>query len=95
MQILQEAGVPAGIVQSAEDLAQDTHLNARGYFVRSKDTGRGLTAADAFPALFTGTRIPRWKAAPLLGEDNHYVFIGLLGLEEGELSSYVERGIIS
>jgi hypothetical protein len=51
--------------------------------------------ADAFPAIFTGTRTPRWKAAPLLGEDNHYVFIGLLGLEEGELSSYVERGIIS
>jgi crotonobetainyl-CoA:carnitine CoA-transferase CaiB-like acyl-CoA transferase len=95
MQILQEAGVTAGVVQSAEDLAQDTHLNARGYFIRSKDTGRGLTMTDAFPAIFTGTRTPRWKAAPLLGEDNHYVFIELLGLEEGELSSYVERGIIS
>jgi crotonobetainyl-CoA:carnitine CoA-transferase CaiB-like acyl-CoA transferase len=95
VQILQEAGVPAGVVQSAEDLAQDPHLNARGYFIRPKDRGRGLTMADAFPAIFTGTRTPRWKAAPLLGEDNHYVFIGLLGLEEGELSSYVERGIIS
>ena len=95
MQILQEAGVPAGVVQSAEDLAQDPHLNARGYFVRSERTGRGLPMADAFPATFTGTKTPRWKAAPLLGEDNYYVFIELLGLEEGELSSYVERGIIS
>jgi crotonobetainyl-CoA:carnitine CoA-transferase CaiB-like acyl-CoA transferase len=95
MQMLQEAGIPAGIVQSAEDLAQDTHLKARGYFVRCKDAGRGFITADAFPAIFTGTRTPRWKAAPLLGEDNHYVFIELLGLEEGELSSYVERGIIS
>ena len=95
MQILQEAGVPAGVVRSAEDLAQDPHLNARGYFVRSEHTGRGLTMADAFPATFTGTKTPRWKAAPLLGEDNHYVFMELLGLEEGELSSYVERGIIS
>jgi len=95
MQILQEAGVPAGVVQSAEDLAQDPHLNARGYFVRSEHTGRGLHMADAFPATFIGTKPPHWKAAPLLGEDNHYVFIELLGLEEGELSSYVERGIIA
>jgi crotonobetainyl-CoA:carnitine CoA-transferase CaiB-like acyl-CoA transferase len=95
MQILQGAGVPAGVVQSAEDLAQDPHLNVRGHFVRSKDTGRGLTTADAFPAIFTGARTPRWKAAPLLGEDNHYVFVDLLGLEQGELSSYVEMGIIS
>jgi crotonobetainyl-CoA:carnitine CoA-transferase CaiB-like acyl-CoA transferase len=95
MQILQQAGVPAGIVQSAEDLAQDPHLSARGYFVRSEHTGRGLAMADAFPATFTGTKTPRWKAAPLLGEDNRYVFIELLGLKERELSSYAERGIIS
>ncbi len=95
MLILQEAGVPAGVVQNAEDLAQDPHLTARGYFVRPKDAGRELTMADAFPALFTGKRTPPWKAAPLLGEDNHYVFIELLGLEEGELRSYVERAIIS
>jgi len=95
MQILQEAGVPAGVVQSAEDLAQDTHMKERGYFIRSEHEDSGLTMADAFPAIFTGTRTPPWKEAPLLGEDNHYVFIELLGLEEGELSSYVERGIIS
>jgi len=94
VQILQQAGVPAGAVQSAEDLAQDPHLSARGYFVGSEHTGRGLHMGDAFPALFTGTRTARWKPAPLLGEDNHYVFIELLGLEEGELSSFVERGII-
>ena len=95
MQTLQEAGVPAGVVQNAEDLAQDPHLNARGYFVSSEHTGPGLTTADAFPAIFNGARTSPWKAAPLLGEDNHYVFVELLGLEENELRSYVERGIIS
>jgi crotonobetainyl-CoA:carnitine CoA-transferase CaiB-like acyl-CoA transferase len=95
MHILQEAGVPAGVVQSAEDLAQDPHLISREYFVPSEHAGHGLTMADSFPATFTGIKTPRCKAAPLLGEDNHYVFIELLGLEEGEMSSYVERGIIS
>jgi len=94
MQILQEAGVPAGVVQSSEDLAQDPQLRARRYFIRRKDAGPGLTTADAFPAIFNGARTGRWKAAPLLGEDNHYVFVELLGLEENELRSYMERGII-
>jgi len=35
-----------------------------------------------------------WKAAPLLGEDNRYVYMELLGLTEGELASYIEKGII-
>ena len=35
-----------------------------------------------------------WKAAPLLGEDNRYVFLELLGFTEGELLHYVERGVI-
>ena len=35
-----------------------------------------------------------WKPAPLLGEDNRYVFMELLGLPEGEFLSYVKKGII-
>jgi hypothetical protein len=31
---------------------------------------------------------------PLLGEDNRYVFLELLGLTESDLSFYAERGII-
>jgi len=35
-----------------------------------------------------------WKRAPLLGEDNDYVYLELLGLTESEFRSYVQRGII-
>jgi hypothetical protein len=39
--------------------------------------------------------MPAWKSAPLLGEDNEYVYLELLGLAESEFKSYIERGIIA
>jgi len=94
MGLLQEVGVPAGVVQNAEDLANDPHLKARGYFVKLEHPVLGTTITDASPIKFASSETGRWKAAPLLGEDNHYVYSKLLGLEESELTSYIERGII-
>lgn len=92
--LLQEAGVPAGVVQSAEDLAGDPHLRAREYFVRLEHPVLGETISDASPIRFRDMTTADWKAAPLLGEDNQYVYIELLGLRESELSSFLERGIV-
>ena len=33
MRLLQDAGVPAGVVQNAEDMANDPHLRARDFFI--------------------------------------------------------------
>lgn len=91
---LQEAGVPAGVVQDAEDLAHDPQLLARDYFVRLHHPVLGDTISDASPIKFAGGSRADWKAAPLLGEDNRYVYLELLGLTEKELSSYIKRGIV-
>jgi crotonobetainyl-CoA:carnitine CoA-transferase CaiB-like acyl-CoA transferase len=91
---LQGAGVPAGKVQNAEDVAQDPHLKARGYFVTLEHPIRGNTISDTTPIRFRHTAPPEWTAAPLLGQDNRYVYRELLGLPESEISSYLERGII-
>jgi len=74
MNLLQQAGIPAGAVEDANDLANDPHLKARNFFI---------------PV----ARPPR--AAPILGQDNHYVYRDLLGITEQELSQYIEEGIIS
>jgi crotonobetainyl-CoA:carnitine CoA-transferase CaiB-like acyl-CoA transferase len=92
--LLQEAGVPAGVVQNAEDLSKDLHLMVRDYFVRLEHPVLGTTISDASPIRFTEGKTGHWKAAPFLGEDNQYVFEDLLGLKDGELSSYIERGIV-
>lgn len=92
--LLQGAGVPSGVVQNAEDLAKDPHLMARGFFIPLEHPVLGKTLSDASPIRFKDPPAGDWKAAPLLGEDNRYVYMELLGLTGEEFSSYVERGII-
>jgi len=92
--LLQEAGVPAGVLQNASDLAKDPQLLARDYFVRLHHPVLGDTISDASPIKIAGGTRADWKASPLLGEDNRYVYLELLGLTEKELSLYIERGIV-
>jgi crotonobetainyl-CoA:carnitine CoA-transferase CaiB-like acyl-CoA transferase len=92
--LLQEAGVPAGVVQNAEDLANDPHLMARDFFVKLKHPVLGETISDAPPIRLHGSPTTGWKAAPLLGEDNRYVFREILGLKEDEFSSLIKKGVI-
>lgn len=92
--LLQSAGIPAGVVQNAEDLAADPHLLARNFYVHLNHPVLGDTLADSSPIRFKDCPQPEWKAAPLLGEDNRYVFLELLGFTEMELFSYMERGVI-
>jgi crotonobetainyl-CoA:carnitine CoA-transferase CaiB-like acyl-CoA transferase len=94
LSLLQEAGVPAGVVQNAEDLAKDPQLMARDFFIHLEHSILGSTTSDRSPIRFEEDLKIGWKAAPLLGEDNRYVFIELLGLTEAEFSSLIEKGII-
>jgi len=91
---LQEAGISAGVVQNAEDLARDPQLIARAFFVNLGHPVLGEKISDNSPIKFKDNPRPNWKAAPLLGEDNRYVYMKLLGFTEEELSSYIEKGII-
>ena len=93
--LLQQGGVAAGVVQNAEDLANDPHLRARDFFIPLEHPVLGKTVADASPIKFKKNSRVEWKASPLLGEDNRYVYMELLGFTEGELSSYNEKVIIT
>jgi benzylsuccinate CoA-transferase BbsF subunit len=94
VKLLQKEGIPAGVVQNAEDLAKDPQLIAREFFVHLDHSFLGETISDASSIKFKEKSTLNWKAAPLLGEDNRYVYIELLGFTEDEFSSYVEKGII-
>jgi crotonobetainyl-CoA:carnitine CoA-transferase CaiB-like acyl-CoA transferase len=92
--LLQKAGISAGVVQDAEDLANDPHLISREFFISLDHPVLGKTLSDTFPIRFEENPGREWKAGPLLGEDNDYVYKELLGFTDNELSSYMERGII-
>lgn len=93
MVVLQKQGVAAGVVQSARDLAQDPQLKHRGFFVELEHPEMGRTISDATPIRLSETP-PRYRPAPLPGQDNEYVYGELLGLSKGEINRLKEQGAI-
>lgn len=85
---LQKAGISAGIVQNAADLAHDRQLAARNFFINDK----GIIDRSA---LWPWHEKPNeWKPAPRLGADNRRVYRILLGLSEPEFQSLIRRKVI-
>lgn len=92
---LQRSGVPAGVVQNAQDLENDPQLLARGFFTSLDHPVLGGVKVDTDPIKFNRLQDRPWSASPLLGEANHYVFSELLGMTDDTIQSYVDRGIIA
>jgi len=91
---LQRAGVAAAAVQSAEDLANDPHLKARNFFIHLNHPKAGMCFADRSALWPWNEDHQSWKAAPELGEANHYVFVDLLGHSETEYKKMTRKGIL-
>ena len=94
MALLQEQGVAAGVVQDASDLANDPQLKERGFFIELGHPELGKTISDAAPIRLSDTPARYIRAAPILGEDNDYVYGELLGMSEDEVAELSEQGII-
>jgi benzylsuccinate CoA-transferase BbsF subunit len=92
--LLQDAGVPAAVIEHAQDLAErDPHL--RDYhFQDLTDTGGVVHyMTHGQPARFGGETIPL-RRSPVLGEDNAYVFSDLLGLPDEEIADLFAEQVI-
>jgi crotonobetainyl-CoA:carnitine CoA-transferase CaiB-like acyl-CoA transferase len=93
--MLQEAGVPSGVVNDAADLSTDPQLKSRGFFVQIPHPVHGNTSSDGTPIRLSRTPARFVRAAPLLGQDNRYVYRDLLGLSEEQFCQYIEKGVIA
>ncbi len=94
MILLQGQGVAAGVVQDASDLANDSQLRARGFFIELDHPELGKTISDATPIKLSDTPARYLRAAPVLGQDNDYVYKQLLGMSKEELAELRQQGII-
>ncbi len=99
MNRLQKRGVPAGVVQNAADRCErDPHLKQRGYFVPLPQSEIGTWPIEGFPAKFLKMPVESGgltgRAAPLMGEDNEYVYHQVLGLTPEEIATLKEDWII-
>lgn len=93
MECLQHAGIPAGIVQNAEDLVHDPHLIDRQFWLSLNHPVLGRMLGDRFPARFACGETEDWRPAPQLGEDNRYVFRDILKLTEEEFIQAKRKGL--
>ena len=97
METLQAAGVPAGKVQHAGDLAEsDPQLAARGFWVDVDHGVFGARRTDTFPAQWNGHRLDNPLLSPTyLGEHNFDVWTELAGLEFDEVAEGMGDGLFS
>jgi len=94
MTLLQEAGVPAGMMHRVADLLDDPHLHSREFFrtMRHPLIRADLPTENA-PARFSTLADPPLRPAPLAGQHTAEVLHEWLGLSAAEIASAVADGI--
>ncbi len=95
MNRLQQAGVRAAAVQNAQDLNEiDPQLAHRKLFFEMDHPVIGHARFEGEAMKFSRSSPDLWRSAPLLGEDNDYVYRQILGLTTDEINELSETGVI-
>ncbi|GIW12772.1 MAG: putative CoA-transferase [Tepidiforma sp.] len=93
---LQRAGVHAGPVQHAGDLAErDPQLAARDFFGSAVAERWGEYGLDKFPARFDGRRPPRYEGVHQVGQDTFDVLSRVLGYDDERIAELMALGALS
>jgi len=93
LSILEEAGVPAGLIYSVVDMVDDPHFQARGLFEEVEAGGRPLKIPAIIPKLSKTPGKTEW-AGPSVGEHTKEVLGQILGLSDDEIDNLSAKGII-
>jgi benzylsuccinate CoA-transferase BbsF subunit len=94
MDLMQAGGVPAGLVQTGEDLLErDPQLKHRRFFreLDHPEIGRHYARGPSF-ILSRSPWLP--QRSPLLGEHNEHVLKGILGRSDEEIARLTIEGIL-
>jgi len=92
MYLLQSAGIPAGVVQTARDRQErDPQLHARGFYATADHAALGPHAYEGIPVQFSRTPWQIRRGAPLLAEHNIEVYGDLLGRSDAELRQLADE----
>lgn len=91
---LTRRGIPAARVWDPRRGSDHPQLQARGFYEMTEHPIAGTHPVPTLP--FRYASIPRWtrSSAPTLGEHNHEILCGLLGLGEDEYAELQASGII-
>jgi len=88
---LQEAGVPAGAVNTTPDMLADPQVKHSGFFVPLEANS---TPVPGSPVKLPGTSSDNWTPCPRLGADNDAVLRDWLGKSTDEIEELASKGVI-
>lgn len=92
--LMEESGVPAGLIYRAPEMLEDDHFAARNAIVRVPHPEFGeIAMQNVAPKLTRTPGAVRW-AGPALGEHNDEIFGDLLGMSRDRMASLSEQGVI-
>ena len=94
MTLMQESGVPAGVVYNSEDFHHDPQLKHRGHFWVLDHPEIGPYSNDGPSFRLSKTPAHLHMPSPCLGEHNEYVCCNLLGMSDEEFTDLLQAGVI-
>jgi formyl-CoA transferase len=94
LDLLHGNGVPAGRIFRAKDMFADPHFAAREAIVKLAHPELGEFAMHNVAPKLSGTPGRVRHVGPELGEHNEDIYQGLLGLDDGAMSSLRSAGVI-
>ena len=93
LEVLDDAGVPAGPIYSVADMMDDPQYNARALFETVDIAGEPLKIPALIPKLDATPGATLWSG-PELGAHNREIYVDTLGLGEEELRALTAAGIV-
>jgi benzylsuccinate CoA-transferase BbsF subunit len=91
---LQQSGVPAGPVLDSVEIFEDRHLWEWGYWWRMNHHEVGERIMPGIPVKMSNAPKLNYSYPPDVGQHNHEVFGGLLGLSDAEIKMLMEQKVI-
>jgi benzylsuccinate CoA-transferase BbsF subunit len=93
MEKLQSVGVAAYPTLMNREVLESPQLAVRDFWVEHEHPEVGVRRHAGVPYHFSATPADVWRAAPVMGQDNDYVFGELLGMSAEEIADLTERGV--
>ncbi len=92
--LLEDAGVPCAPIQRYDQVFNDPHLLARGFFWDAPHPRLGTVRQLGNPMRFSATPVRRERAGPLFGEDS-VALLRELGYSDDEIERLLEARVIA
>jgi benzylsuccinate CoA-transferase BbsF subunit len=92
MQIMQKQGVPAGVLENAQDVFEDPQLKARNHLWLMQHSEIGPFHHLGQPSILSNTPAQAKMPAPCLGEHTEHVCTSFLGISDAEFTRLFSSG---